>query len=232
MRAPLVGRLFDGSGNPMTPSFTHKKNGTVYRYYVSAHLSKSPRKGNESLKRIPATAMERVVERQVARLIPNNHDRSISLPTRIEVHDRTVQILLPVEHLAAIREKLEGKERVEVDPAEPNSLRLSIPIRMQRHGGKRIIKSSGPTESQPDDVLIKALRTAHSMLETDSKGMPTLQIAPKSPYERRLFKLAFLAPDIQKAILDGKQLAGLTLERLIHGGIPACWVEQRQMFMR
>lgn len=228
MRAPLVGRLFDGSGNPMTPSFTHKKNGTVYRYYVSAPLSKGPRKGNESLQRIPATAMERVVERQIARLIPNNHDQSISFPTRIEVHNRTVQILLPVEHLAAIREKLEGKERVEVDPAEPNNLRLSIPIRMQRHGGKRIIKSTGPTETQPDDVLIKALRTAHSMLETDSKGMPTLQIAPKSPYERRLLKLAFLAPDIQKAILNGRQLAGLTLERLIHGGVPSCWAEQRR----
>lgn len=230
MRAPLVGRLFDGSGNPMTPSFTHKKNGTVYRYYVSAPLSKGPRKGNESLKRIPATAMERVVERQLARFSPNYDEQSISLPTRIEVHDRSVQILLPVEHLSAIREKSEGKERVEVDPAEPNSLRLSIPIRMQRHGGKRIIKSSGPSETRPDDVLIKALRTAHSMLETDSKGMPTLQLAPKSPYERRLLKLAFLAPDIQKAILDGKQLAGLTLETLIHRGVPACWANQNRIY--
>lgn len=232
MRAPLVGRLFDGSGNPMTPSFTHKKSGTVYRYYVSAPLSKGPRQGNESLKRVPATAMERVIERQVARLVPTHYQWPLSLPTRIEVHDRTVQILLPVEHLPAIREKLEGKERVEVDPADPTALRLSIPIRMQRHGGKRIIKSSGPAEPQPDDVLIKALRTAHSMLEIDSRGLPTLQIAPKSPYERRLLKLAFLAPDIQRAILDGRQLSGLTLERLIHGGVPACWAEQRRMSVR
>ena len=232
MRAPFVGRLFDGSGNPMTPSFTHKKNGTVYRYYASAPLSKGPRRGNESLKRVPATAMERVVERQVARLVPTYDKWPLTLPTRIEVHERTVQILLPVEHLPAIRERLEGKERIEVDPSDPTSLRLSIPIRMQRHGGKRIIKSSGPAEPQPDDVLIKALRTAHSMLETDTIGMPSLQISPKSPYERRLLKLAFLAPDIQKAILNGQQPAGLTLERLIHGGVPASWAEQRQMFMR
>jgi site-specific DNA recombinase len=156
----------------------------------------------------------------------------LSLPTRVEVHDRTVQILLPVEYLPAIREKLEGNEWVEIDPADSSSLRLSIPIRMQRHCGKRIIKSTGPTEPQPDDVLIKALRMAHIMLETDSRGMPTLQISPKSSYERRLLKLAFLAPDIQRASLDGRQLAGLTLERLIYGGVPASWAEQRQMFMR
>lgn len=54
----------------------------------------------------------------------------------------------------------------------------------------------------------------------------------KTPYERRLLKLTFLAPDIQKAALDGRRSTGLTLERLIHGGIAACWAEQRQMFMR
>jgi site-specific DNA recombinase len=178
MRAPLVGRLFDGSGNPMTPSFTHRKRGQVYRYYVSAPLNQGGRKGNENLKRVPATAMERVVERQVARLVPTYDRCALSLPTRIEVHDRTVQILLPVEHLPAIREKVDGQERVEIDPGNPNSLRLSIPIRMQRHGGKRIIKSSGPADPQPDEVLIKALRTAHSMLETDHRGMPVLQISP------------------------------------------------------
>jgi site-specific DNA recombinase len=160
----------------MTPSFTRKPTGTLYRYYISAPLNKGPRRGNENLKRVPATAMERVVERQVARLVPTYDRGALSLPTRVEVHDRTVQILLPVEHLPAIREKLDRRERVEIDPGNPNALRLSIPIRMQRHGGKRIIRSSGPAEPQPDDILIKALRTAHTMLETDSKGMPTADI--------------------------------------------------------
>lgn len=229
-RSPLVGRLFDGSGNPMTPTFTHKSSGTVYRYYVSAPLNKGGRQGNENLKRVPAIAMERLVERHIARLVPTYDKWPMTLPTRIEVHGRTVQILLPVEHLPAIREKLDPTELVEIDPVRPDSLRLSLPIRMQRHSRTSVIKSSGPQPSQLDDVLIKALRSAHSMLQTDSRGMPWLEESPKSPYERRLILLAFLAPDIQKDILGGRQLAGLMLERLIHGGVPASWAEQRRMF--
>ena len=230
VRAPLVGRIFDGSGNPMTPSFTHRTHGRVYRYYVSAPLVQGGRRGNEALKRVPATAMERLVENQVARFIPDYDQWPMALATRIEVHDRTVQILLPVDHLPAIREKLSRGERVEVDPVDTKSLRLSIPIRMERRGFKNIIKASGPVPVQPDEVLIKALKAAHSLLATDTKGMPWLDSSPKSAYERRLIMLAFLAPDIQKAILEGRHMSGLTLERLIHQGVPACWAEQRRVF--
>ena len=231
-RAPLVGRIFDGSGNPMTPSFTHRKRGQVYRYYVSAPLNQGGRRGNENLKRVPAIAIERLVEQHVARLVPACDKWPLTLPSRIEVHERTVQIMLPVEYLPAIREKLSAEEKVEANPVDLTSLRLSLPIRMQRHGRKSIIKSSGPALSQPDAVLIRALRAAHRMLQTDCRGMPTLEESPKSPYERRLIMLAFLAPDIQKKILDGQQLPGLILEKLIHGGVPACWAEQRRVFMR
>ena len=229
-RSPLVGRLFDGSGNPMTPTFTHKNSGTVYRYYVSAPLNKGGRQGNESLKRVPAIAIERLIERHIARLVPTYNKWPMALTSRIEVHDRTVQILLPAEHLPAIREKLDSTERVEIDPVDSDSLRLSLPIRMQRRSRTSVIKSSGPEPSQLDDVLVKALRSAHSMLQTDGQAMPWLEESPKSPYERRLIMLAFLAPDIQKAILDGRQLASLMLERLIHGGVPPSWAEQRRTF--
>jgi DNA invertase Pin-like site-specific DNA recombinase len=37
-RAPLVGRIFDGDNQPMSPSFTNGKRGKPYRYYVSAPL--------------------------------------------------------------------------------------------------------------------------------------------------------------------------------------------------
>ena len=228
--SPLAGKLFDDAGNPMTPTFTHKSSGTVYRYYVSAPLNKGGRQGNENLKRIPAIAIERLVERHVAQLIPTYQERPMTLAARVEVHDRTVQILLPVEHLPSIREKLDPTERVEVDPVHSDLLRLLLPIRMQRHSRTKVIQSSGPAPSQPDDVLIKALRSAHAMLQTDSRGMPWLEESPKSPYERKMIMLAFLAPDIQKDILGGRQLGGLMLERLIHDGIPACWTEQRRVF--
>ena len=54
--------------------------------------------------------------------------------------------------------------------------------------------------------------------------------APANPYERMLVRIAFLAPEIQRDILDGRQSAGLTLERLMHGDIPPSWDEQRRAF--
>jgi len=51
--------------------------------------------------------------------------------------------------------------------------------------------------------------------------------APANPSERRLLCLAFLAPDIQRAILEGRQPAGLTLQRRVLGRVPASWDEHR-----
>jgi len=39
---------------------------------------------------------------------------------------------------------------------------------------------------------------------------------------------AFLAPDIQRAILEGRQPAGLTAAQLMNAGIPLAWADQRK----
>ncbi|MCH8998147.1 MAG: hypothetical protein IID48_07745 [Proteobacteria bacterium] len=48
-------------------------------------------------------------------------------------------------------------------------------------------------------------------------------------YVSRILRLAFLAPDIVEAILDGYQPIDLELERLLKG-IPVSWDEQRRVF--
>ena len=53
--------------------------------------------------------------------------------------------------------------------------------------------------------------------------------APESAYERKLCRLSFLAPDIQTAILDGRQPLGLTLDALLRSEIPLGWAKQRQL---
>ena len=70
------------------------------------------------------------------------------------------------------------------------------------------------------------------MLQTDAAGLPALTTAPPSPYLRRLLRLAFLAPDLQRAILDGRQPPGLTLEQLTRATIPHLWSEQAALFDR
>lgn len=105
---------------------------------------------------------------------------------------------------------------------EPSSFFRCVPlVALQPHDRMMVIR-----QPQHDQVLIEALRKAHSMLAIANDGMPTLDMAPASPYERRLMKLAFLAPQIQRNILDGRQPANLTLERLIHQGFPVSWRDQ------
>jgi len=54
--------------------------------------------------------------------------------------------------------------------------------------------------------------------------------APDNAYERRLCRLAFLAPDLQQMIIEGRQPPALNLERLIHESIPLAWAEQRRLY--
>lgn len=54
--------------------------------------------------------------------------------------------------------------------------------------------------------------------------------APAHPYKRKLCRLVYLAPDIQDAILAGRQPYDLTLSRLIDEPPPTCWREQRKLF--
>ena len=54
--------------------------------------------------------------------------------------------------------------------------------------------------------------------------------APENTYERSLVRLAFLAPELQKSILEGRQPATLSLEQLVRGGIPIAWSAQHTLF--
>jgi hypothetical protein len=231
-RAPLVGRIFDGDGQPMSPSFTRGKRGQVYRYYVSAPLQQGRRQADDpGIRRVPGPVLEAKLSVIIRRVAPASAADPLAAPTRVEVHAKSLQLLMPVTLLASMRSRLERDETVEPDAAEPALLRLTIPIRMRLRGGRRWIIGGAKPASRRDPVLIKALRAAHAMLDTDAAGLPTLDAAPASPYRRRLVRLALLAPDLQRAILAGQQPPGLTLESLMHAPMPLLWSEQADMIV-
>ena len=51
----------------------------------------------------------------------------------------------------------------------------------------------------------------------------------EDPYLRKLTSLAFLAPDIQQAIVSGQQPAELTLAGLLSTRLPVDWDAQRKL---
>ena len=140
-----------------------------------------------------------------------------------------LQLLLPVTLLATLRTRLEPGETAQPDAADAALLRLILPVRMRLRGGRSWILDSSSPGSQRDPVLIKALRAAHAMLGTDHAGLPVLKAAPPSSYPRRLVRLAFLAPDLQRAILAGRQPPDLTLAQLMRTPIPSLWSEQAHL---
>ena len=100
---------------------------------------------------------------------------------------------------------------------------------MQLRGGRSWVVGATDAPARRDKVLIGALRTAQAMLGRDASGAPRIEAIPRSPYHRRLLRLAFLAPELQRAILAGRQPAGLTLKRLLSRPLPMLWSEQIAM---
>ena len=86
-----------------------------------------------------------------------------------------------------------------------------------------------------DRALVKALSRAHEWREWIERGeISNIEgLAKRAAQERRhahsLLKLAFLAPDIQRDILAGRQPKGLTLSALIEADLPLAWAEQRTL---
>ena len=215
----------------MSPSFTHGQRGQVYRYYVSAPLQPGRRDGDAgAIRRVPGPALEDLLSAVIRRIAPANAAEPLALPVRVEVHAEALQLLLPVTLLATLRTRLEPGEIAQPDAADTALLRLILPVRMRLRGGRSWILGSTSPGSQRDPVLIKALRAAHAMLGADHAGLPVLEAAPASSYPRRLVRLAFLAPDLQRAILAGRQPPGLTLAQLLRTPIPSLWSEQATWF--
>jgi hypothetical protein len=89
-----------------------------------------------------------------------------------------------------------------------------------------------PAKSRPDETLIRALARAHRwnrMLEA-GRYRSAQEIADAEKIGRsfvsRLLRLTLLAPDIQEAILEGRQGKGTQLEELTRA-MPEAWGEQR-----
>lgn len=168
----------------------------------------------------------------LARLLPEQQQQRdpLSLVSRIELHATGIELCLPIRLLARLQPKLGTGETAEPDCGDPSVLRLSLAVRLRMQGGRTEVIGGVPAKSQSDPVLIRALRSAHAMLTTNRTGTPSLDAAPATSYNRKLISLAFLAPDPQSAILDGRQPRTMTLGGLMDADIPLSWTKQREMF--
>lgn len=122
--------------------------------------------------------------------------------------------------------------------------RRTLTVRMhfaikKRGGRKLVIAPDGAPWSPPrariDNTMIKAIARAHRwrrLLENgDFVSVAELAAAEKinESYLCRVLRLTLLAPDIVEAILDGRQLFGLEIEKVLKP-FPPEWEEQAAHF--
>jgi hypothetical protein len=123
------------------------------------------------------------------------------------------------------------------------TITVFIPMVWKRRSGQKVIIAPNggdawvPAKARPDETLIRALARAHRwnrMLEA-GKCRSITEIAETEKVDRsfvsRLLDLTLLAPDIQEAILEGRQSKGIQLDELM-GAMPEAWEAQRKRFAR
>ena len=219
--APLAGKLFLANGKRLTPTHTRGASGKVHRYYVPSALQVGQR-GTQRALRLPATRFEALLRSALARVVPDREDPLDALH-RVDVHRDRLSLRLAASLKMAVRRQLAGDEMVEV--INDHCISWSIPWHWPSKGAD-ITSTRLPVRRDP--VLIQALRTAHAMLEGDSSGKTILRNVPGPRHKRRLARLAFLSPNLQTAIIEGRQPTGLTLAKIVRGKLPACWHEQEK----
>lgn len=87
----------------------------------------------------------------------------------------------------------------------------------------------------PDAALVRAVGRAWRWRSLLTRGVhATAEALAKAegvtaPLVHRQFTLAYLAPDLLSAILDGRQRPGLTLDQVLQTDLPLDWASQRRL---
>lgn len=225
-RAPLTGKLFDAAGEPMSPTASRGKCGRSYRYYVSAPLQQGQRAvGKDIVQRLPAIEIEREVGEAIRRWAPKVDD-PFSVLRSINLSERGMHVTIESSSGGNVASRLADGE-VLID-RDRHNLTILLPVAFPARGGRRLVVPAHTRSAMPDPILIASLRKAHAMLRTE-RGMPSITAAPSSHYDRAILRLALLAPDIQQAILAGRQPPHFNLDTFKNIELPLLWSRQREV---
>jgi hypothetical protein len=241
----LTGLIRDDAGSPMTPVHTNKDGVARYRYYVSAPALKGRKApgANASILRVPAGPLEELVldrGRRLGFLNADVDERGLArtMLDHVEVSRDRVRIIWRTDKRAS------DIDETQLAPSdlltrERSRIILDVEARVQTRGGARAVRGPGGasavTTPSHDPALVTALVRAEGWRRALISGAaPTIDALAKEDgvkagYARRMLRLAFLAPDLKHAILDGRAPHGLTLQRIMTESLPDSWAQQRRM---
>ncbi|WP_411892450.1 recombinase family protein [Yoonia sp. SDW83-1] len=250
--SPLIGKLFDETGDRLTPSHTKTGKGKRLRYYISHRLTRDPRSQHPSAWRLPAPELEAAIGQAICGHLLNPETVANTLTeadaSRI-ARTQTLfdQYLSTVDHLAILglvarvdlqagflvialdRAALAEMLETQPDAFVSNSLLFTAPFQMRRRGVETKLVIGGQQKHR-DETLLRNLAKGHRYFGMIMTGQSYAQIAEAENTSKRmvqhLTELAFLAPEIVEQICEGIQPPGLTTEWLKRHKIPVLWFEQ------
>jgi site-specific DNA recombinase len=229
--ALLIGRIFDDRGNRMSPSHARKGN-VKYRYYLSSALLQGAAERAGIVRRVPAAKIEALTIKSVREHL--NIDEQIDDRAVVEHHVARIemqpqQLVIQLadnesdSHTAAHArrvvvdwQKAAIKRRREILVPEGASPALTRPIRSENRA--TLVASIARGRRWLQELVTNAAATPESIAKRESCSSRKVSMT---------ISLAFLAPDLVKAAIEGRLPHGMGVTRL--ADLPAQWSRQHQI---
>ena len=243
----LTGLIHDDAGHAMSPQTTTRpRTGARRVYYVSQGLLQR-RATCGSLARVPAARIEPLVLKAVqdatSRLTDGDDPRGLIrrhvLDVVVSLNAVTIDLRRTHAHDGAQKKEIVYDLTDAPTPALTRDDRLTLPISLARASTAATIANAA-SWTRPafrrDPALLRALARAHDWRARIERGEVVsleriaLQEGLTRNSVRQILRLAFLAPDLQIAILDGRQPTNLTISSALKTSIPPQWNKQRDTF--
>ena len=251
----LCGKLFDETGDRLTPSHSKTRSGKRLRYYVSNRLIARSGETNTDGWRLPAVELEEQAAALIykrlaapataADVVPGSSASAIGLIRTalanwqghasqrdtlklvvcLTITPGQIRLQIDAANLAALLD-------VNQDSINDDVLTITAPFRMRKRGVETKLIFSDATIGQ-DDALIRNMAMAHHWYEQIKSGKTFGEIATSEGTSKRrlqqMIELAFLAPDIIRDVLDGRQPPGFTSDWVKRHDLPSDWSAQRKL---
>lgn len=251
-RSSLAGKLFDETGDRLTPSHS-RKNGKRLRYYISRRLVKDRSRKHPDAWRLSADQVEGLLAELIGQhlirpgaaavmAVDLTATELLDVAKRLQEQGNATERLSLIERadlrpgsLTVRLDKVILADRLGCVPQKINPLELIIeaPFQMRRRGVELKLHL-GEAPAEIDRTLVQNIMKGRSWLAMVIAGKTFSEIADSEGVSKRrvqdVTNLALLAPDVLDRIAVGEQSDGLTTDYLIKTRFSAVWSQQHEQF--
>jgi DNA invertase Pin-like site-specific DNA recombinase len=236
----LIRLIFDDRGNRMSPVFA-KKGPARYRYYQSWVIAQGRKHEAGSVPRVPAEDIEQAVITAIRTwLTQKGHSDAAVDDIKILIRTHVAKVVVRSAQLDIALQSVD-RSLLPADGAEFADSQVILTIPWSRPSAIRhreilrseaTLGSNRPIRSEARSRLLAGIARGRRWLDQIRDGIipDWVAIAAREDLSektvRSVLSLAFLAPDIVQAVIDGRLPRGFGISQLTD--LPMAWDAQRQ----